>query len=250
MTDQSFHLTTSALPGFEAIRVPSHAKGCEGLTGHRARLRDQFMQGGPDAMPDEDVLELVLFRAIPRREVKSLARRLLFEFGDFNRVMTSSPSRLAEVQGVGSAVIQELKIVQAAAQRLARAKIMHREVVSSWDALLEYCQSKMAHLLVEQCRVLYLDRKNALIADEVQGSGTVSHVSIYPREIVKRALELDASACILVHNHPTGDPTPSQEDIDMTKAVAAATEALDITLHDHLVIGQSGHVSFRAENLL
>ncbi|WP_299304922.1 DNA repair protein RadC [uncultured Litoreibacter sp.] len=250
MTDQQFEFSETALPGLEAARLPSHLKGGEGLDGHRARLRSRFMERGSDAMPDEDVLELVLFRAIPRREVKSLARRLLFEFGDFNRVISSPPARLAEVQGVGSAVIQELKIVQTAAERLARAKVMHREVLSSWDALLDYCQTRMAHLEVEEFRVLYLDRKNALIADEAQGRGTVGHVPVYPREIVKRALELNASAFILVHNHPSGDPTPSHEDIAMTKAVQEAGKALDLQLHDHLIIGRSQHTSFRADGLI
>lgn len=250
MTDQSFSFDATALPGLEVVRPPQFPKGEAGNDGHRTRLRGRFMQGDPDTMPDEEVLELVLFRAIPRREVRTLAQRLLFEFGDFNRVISASKARLAQVQGVGSAVIQELKIVEAASHRLARAKMMHREVLSSWDALLDYCQTRMAHLEVEQFRVLYLDRKNVLIADEAQGQGTVDHVPVYPREIAKRALELNASALILVHNHPSGDPTPSKEDIAMTKSVQRAGDALGIILHDHLVIGKSCHTSFRSKGLL
>lgn len=250
MTDQSFSFADAALPGLEVVRTPHLPKGVAGQDGHRTQLRDRFMQGGADAMPDYEVLELVLFRAIPRREVRRLAQRLLFEFGDFNRVISASPQRLARVQGVGTAVIQELKIVETAAHRLSRAKMMNREVLSSWDALLDYCQTRMAHLEVEQFRVLYLDCKNVLIADEPQGQGTVDHVPVYPREIAKRALELNASALILVHNHPSGDPTPSASDIAMTKSVQRAGDALGITLHDHLVIGKSCHVSFRSQALL
>ncbi len=250
MSQTAIQHSDTSLPGFEAIRVPAYEKGGEGLHGHRTRLREKFMQRGPDAIPDDEVLELVLFRAIPRREVRSLARRLLYEFGDFNRVVCSSPARLSQVQGVGSAVIQELKIVQIAAQRLARAKVLHREVLSCWEALLDYCQTQMAHLEVEEFRILYLDRKNILIADERQGSGTVGHVPVFPREIVKRALELNASAFIMVHNHPSGDPTPSAADVAMTKAMCEAGKALDIKLHDHLIIGKSNHLSFRSEGLL
>ena len=220
------------------------------MDGHREKVREHFMNIGSEAAADEDVLELVLYRAIPRREVSTLARRLLFTFGDFNRVISAPPSRLAEVQGVGSAVIRELKIVEAAAHKLARCKVMKREVLSNWDALLEYCQTRMAHLEIEQFRVLYLDRKNVLIADEAQGRGTVDHVPVYPREVVKRALELNASALILVHNHPSGDATPSAEDIAMTRHIQSAGEALGLALHDHLVIGKAQHVSLRAEGHL
>ena len=181
---------------------------------------DPVHGGGAAAMPDYELLELVLFRAIPRQDVKPLARRLLDRFGDFNRVLAAPARRLAEVQGVGDAVVQELKIVEAAAQRMARARVMHRPVLSGWDALLDYCHTSMAHREIEQFRVLYLDRKNVLIADEEQARGTVDHVPVYPREVVKRALELNASALILVHNHPSGDPTPSEADIAMTVQVA------------------------------
>ncbi|SMX29762.1 hypothetical protein TRP8649_03901 [Pelagimonas phthalicica] len=224
--------------------LPSYIKD------HRARLRERFMIGGADALPDYELLELVLFRAIPRRDVKPLARQLLSLFGDFNGVLSAPVSRLAEIKGVGDAVVTELKIVEAAAHRLAQSKVLKKPVVSSWDALLSYCQTAMAHGDVEQFRVLYLDRKNVLIADEAQGKGTVDHVPVYPREVVKRALELNATALILVHNHPSGDPTPSGADIEMTEQIREAGEVLGITLHDHLVIGKSRELSFRAEGLL
>lgn len=195
-------------------------------------------------------MELVLFRAIPRCDVKPLARTLMDRFGDFNRVMAAPTARLLDVAGVGDAVITELKIVEAAAQRMARAKVLQQPVVSSWEALLDYCHTTRAHRETEQFRVLYLDRKNTLIADEEQAKGTVDHVPVYPREVAKRALELNASALILVHNHPSGDPTPSQADIAMTDQINNACGALGLTLHDHLIIGKSRELSFRSEGYL
>ena len=220
------------------------------IADHRQRLRARFMAGGADAMPEYELLELVLFRAIPRRDVKPLARALMDRFGDFNRVITASEQRLRDISGVGDAVVTELKIVEAAAHRMARSKIMQTQVLSSWDALLDYCHTTMAHRETEQFRVLYLDRKNTLIGDEEQAKGTVDHVPVYPREVAKRALEFNASAIILVHNHPSGDPSPSQSDIEMTRRVNAACDALGLTLHDHLIIGKSTELSFRAEGYL
>lgn len=228
----------------QGVRLPSY------LRDHRKRLRQRFMSGGPDAMPDYEMLELVLFRAIPRQDVKPLARRLLDKFGDFNHVISAPAARLAEIVGVGEAVITELKIIEAAAHRLARSKVIARPVISSWDAVLDYCHTTMAHRSKEQFRVLFLDRKNILIADEQQGSGTVDHVPVYPREIMRRALELDASAMILVHNHPSGDPTPSDSDIEMTNQILRAADALGLSVHDHLIIGKSREISFRAEGLI
>lgn len=236
-------LTTTAVKA-KARGTPSY------LADHRARLRDRFMQGGATAMPDYELLELVLFRAIPRQDVKPLARRLIERFGDFNRVLSANPARLSEIEGVGPAVITELKIVEAAAQRLSRARIIQRPVLSGWQALLDYCHTTMAHRETELFRVLYLDRKNVLIADEEQAKGTVDHVPVYPREIIKRALELNASALILVHNHPSGDPTPSDSDITMTARIAQAGDTMGIVIHDHLIIGKSRELSFRAEGLL
>lgn len=201
-------------------------------------------------MPDYELLELILFRAIPRQDVKPLARCLLTVFGDFGRVLSAPPARLREVSGVADAVIQELKIVEAAAQRLARSKVMQRPVLGSWEALLDYCHIALAHRDTESFRVLYLNRRNVLIADEQQASGTIDHVPVYPREVIKRALEVNASALILVHNHPSGDPTPSQADIMMTKQVAQAANVFGIVLHDHLIIGKETELSFRAEGYL
>lgn len=220
------------------------------IADHRQRLRARFMDGGAGAIPDYELLELVLFRSIPRRDVKPLARLLLEKFGDFNRVLSAAPDRLADVKGVGDAVITDLKILEAAAHRMARSKVLQRHVISSWDAILDYCHTTMAHRETEQFRVLYLDRKNTLIADEEQAKGTVDHVPVYPREVAKRALELNASALILVHNDPSGDPTPSQSDIDMTCQIQAACTALGLTLHDHLIIGKSRELSFRSEGYL
>ncbi len=225
-------------------RLPSYIRD------HRKRLRERFMEGGAAAMPDYELLELVLFRSIPRQDVKPLARLLLDTFGDFNRVLTAPVERLKEAKGVGDAVITDLKILEATAHRMARARVMQRQVISSWDALLDYCHTTMAHRETEQFRVFYLDRKNVLIADEEQARGTVDHVPVYPREVAKRALELNASALILVHNHPSGDPTPSQSDMDMTNKIHSACVALGLTLHDHLIIGKSNELSFRAEGYL
>ena len=225
-------------------RLPSYIRD------HRKRLRARFMEGGAKALPDYEVLELVLFRAIPRQDVKPLARALLDTFGDFNRVLSAPIARLQDVKGVGDTVICELKIVEAAAHRLARSKVIERHVISGWDAVLDYCHTTMAHRETEQFRVLYLDRKNVLIADEEQARGTVDHVPVYPREVVKRALELNASALILVHNHPSGDPTPSGADIDMTQQIDAAAQALGLMLHDHLIIGKSQELSFRSAGYL
>ncbi|MFB2531312.1 DNA repair protein RadC [Paracoccus sp. p4-l81] len=231
----------AAVPGG---RLPSY------LRDHRARLRDRFRDGGAGAMPDYELLELVLFRAIPRQDVKPLARHLIEAFGDFGRVISAAPSRLAEVPGVGEAVITELKVVEAAAQRLARARVMQRPVLTSWAALLDYCHTAMAHRDIEQFRVLYLDRKNVLIADEEQARGTVDHVPVYPREVIKRGLELNASALILVHNHPSGDPTPSEQDLAMTDRIRQGAEVLGLVLHDHIIIGKSREISFRAQGYL
>lgn len=220
------------------------------IADHRQRLRTRFLEGGAQAMPDYELLELLLFRAIPRRDVKPIAHALLDRFGDFNRVLSAPPERLRDVQGVGDAVVVELKIVEAAAHRMARARVLQRHVVSSWDALLDYCHTTMAHRETEQFRILFLDRKNVVIADEEQAKGTVDHVPVYPREVAKRALELNASALILVHNHPSGDPTPSQADIAMTEQINAACTALGLTLHDHLIIGKSQELSFRSAGYL
>jgi DNA repair protein RadC len=221
-----------------------------GAAGHRERLRARFLKGGPDAMPDYELLELTLFAAIPRRDTKPLAKALLKRFGSFAEVIAAPCERLLEIEGVGESVANQLKIVEAAALRLAKTKVMGRPALSSWAALLDYCTAAMARSEKEEFRVLFLDRKNHLIADEVQNRGTVDHTPVYPREIIKRALELGASSIILVHNHPSGDPTPSKADIAMTREIVAAAKALSLAVHDHLVIGRGGHASFKSLGLL
>jgi DNA repair protein RadC len=221
-----------------------------GADGHRERLRMRFRNGGADAMPDYELLELTLFAALPRRDTKPLAKALLARFGSFAEVIAAPRARLLEVKGVGESVANHLKIVEAAAHRLAKTKVIGRPALSSWPALLDYCTAAMARSQNEEFRVLFLDRKNNLVADEVQNRGTIDHTPVYPREIVKRALELGASSIILVHNHPSGDPTPSKADIMMTREIVAAAKALAIAVHDHLVIGRSGHASFKSLGLL
>ncbi|MDP6269867.1 MAG: DNA repair protein RadC [Alphaproteobacteria bacterium] len=218
--------------------------------GHRDRLRKRLASDA-GGLADYELLELVLFLAKPRGDVKPLAKDLLAHFNkDFAEVMNADPARLEEVSGVGESTIAALKTVRAAALRLGQAQVLNRPALSSWQALLEYCRSSMAYSRTERFRILFLDRKNLLIADEEQQKGTVDHTPVYPREVVKRALELEASAIIMVHNHPSGDPTPSKADIAMTREVAAAGEKLGISLHDHVVIGKKGEASFKALGLL
>lgn len=240
-------------PDFETVEAFEKSRsGTEPsyLKNHRKRLRERFLVGGAQAMPDYELLEMILFRAIPRQDVKPLARQMIDLFGDLAAVITAPEARLRKLPGVGDSVIAELKLAEACAQRMARARVLRKPIISSWNALLDYCHTTMSHRETEEFRILFLDRKNNLIADEAQGSGTVDHVPVYPREIMRRALELNASALILVHNHPSGDPTPSQADIAMTEQVQRASECLSITLHDHLIIGKSCEISFRATGLL
>lgn len=218
--------------------------------GHRERLRTRFLASGHGPMPEYELLELLLFNAIPKIDVKPLAKRLLEAFGDLNGVIAASEHRILQVEGADRWVYLQLRIIDAFAQRMAQAKVLQREVLSSWDELIAYCRTCMAHRGTEQFRVLFLDRKNTVVADEALGTGTVGHVPVYPREVAKRALELEASAVILVHNHPSGDPTPSREDITMTARVMAACEAIDVTVHDHVIIGKDAETSFRASGLL
>jgi DNA repair protein RadC len=218
--------------------------------GHRDRLRERFLMGGADTLPDYELMELVLFAAIPRRDVKPLAKALLTRFGGFAEVIAAPRERLLEIDGIGEGVVTQLKVIEAAALRLSKTRLLGRPALSSWAALLDYCAAAMARSQREEFRVLFLDRKNILIADEVQSAGTIDHTPVYPREIVKRALELAASALILVHNHPSGDPTPSRADIEMTRQIQDAAKPLGIAVHDHLVIGRSGHASFKSLGLL
>ena len=201
-------------------------------------------------MPDYELLELVLFAAVPRRDVKPLAKALIARFGSFAEVIASPRERLIEVDGVSDGVAAQLKIVAAAALRLSRTQILGKPALTSWAALIDYCAAAMARSQREEFRVLFLDRRNVLIADEVQSTGTIDHTPVYPREIVKRALELGATAIILVHNHPSGDPAPSRADISMTREVVDAAKALKIVVHDHVIVGRKGHASLKALGLL
>lgn len=218
--------------------------------GHRMRLRERFSQSGAEALADYELLELLLFRAIPRRDVKALAKTLIDTFGGFAEVLGATPERLAEISGMNEASARELKIIHGASLRVHQLGVMNRPVVSSWTALLDYCRAVLASETREQFRVLFLDRKNRLIGDEVQNRGTVDHTPVYPREVLRRALELGASAVILVHNHPSGDPTPSKSDIEMTREVITAARALKISVHDHIIVGREDVTSFKALGLI
>ncbi len=219
-------------------------------SGHRDRLRQSFRAAGHAALPDYQLLELLLFRSIPRRDVKPIAKRLIKRFGTFAEVLGAPLERLTEVEGVGASTALDLKIVAAASQRMARGDVSTRTVLSSWSALLDYCRVAMAFAEREEFRVLFLDKKNGLIADEVLQTGTVDHTPVYPREVARRALELSATALILVHNHPSGDPAPSTADIRMTQEIVTIAKPLGIAVHDHLIIGRQGHASFRGLGLL
>ena len=218
-------------------------------TGHRARLRERLLRGGPDALLDHELIEYVLALAIPRRDTKPLAKRLLNEFGGIGGLLTADPEAIAR-EGLGDGGIGALKAVQAAALRLLSAEVRSRPVINSWQALLDYLRADLAHLPVERVRVLFLNAKNMLIRDEHFGEGSTSEAAIYPREVIRRALDLGASSLILVHNHPSGDPSPSKQDIAVTRDIAEVGKRLGIQLHDHVIIGARGHASLRALGLI
>ena len=218
--------------------------------GHRDRLRARFAEGGVDALADYELLELYLFRSIPRKDVKPIAKDLIAKFGSFAEAVAAPVERLVEVKGVGPKTALDLQIIKAAATKLGQESILGRPVLSSWSALLDYCRSAMQFEGKEQFRVIFLDRKNRLIADEVLGRGTIDRAPVYPREIIKRALELESTALILAHNHPSGDPTPSQSDIDMTKEIVQACKAIRVSVHDHLIIGRENIASFKTLGLM
>ncbi len=218
--------------------------------GHRDRLRERFREGA-GALPDYELLELMLFAVIPRRDVKEQAKTMLKEFnGDLTALFAASRERLMQIDGVGDAVADQIAIVNAFINRAAKQPVKDREVLGSWNALVAYCTRAMSGETTEQFRILFLDRKNQLLRDEVQNRGTVDHAPVYPREVVKRALELGAASVILVHNHPSGDPTPSSSDVEMTKQIIDAARTLDITVHDHLIIGRGRHTSLRQLGLM
>ena len=218
--------------------------------GHRERLRERFHNAGPDALSDYELLEMVLFAAQPRRDMKPLAKSLLKEFGSFAEVIHAPEARLREIKGVGDVTINGLKLIAASASRIARGQLKQRTLLSSWADVIDYCRTSMAFADKEQFRILFLDKRNQLISDEVQQVGTVDHTPVYPREVIKRALELSATAVILVHNHPSGDPTPSQADIQMTKAIIDISGPLGIAVHDHIIVGKNGHASLKGLKLI
>lgn len=218
--------------------------------GHRDRLRARFQEAGAETLPDYELLELLLFRSIPQRDVKPLAKELIQRFGSFAEVLGAPAARLTEVKGVGDGVALDLKIVEAALKRMAKGAVGKRPVLSSWSSVLDYCRMAMAFAEREQFRILFLDKKNILIADEVQQTGTVDHTPVYPREVMRRALELSASAIILVHNHPSGDPTPSGADMRMTRELVDIAKPLGVAIHDHIIVGRDGHASFRSLGLI
>ena len=218
--------------------------------GHRDRLRARFQEAGAETLPDYELLELLLFRSIPQRDVKPLAKELIQRFGSFAEVLGAPASRLTEVKGVGEGVALDLKIVEAALKRMAKGAVGKRPVLSSWSSVLDYCRMAMAFAEREQFRILYLPKKNILIADELQQTGTVDHTPVYPREVMRRALELSASAIILVHNHPSGDPTPSGADMRMTRELVDIAKPLGVAIHDHIIVGRDGHASFRSLGLI
>lgn len=218
--------------------------------GHRDRLRARFAEAGGAALADYELLELFLFRSIPRRDVKPVAKALIARFGDLGRVCAADMAQLEAIEGISQKIALDLKLLHAAAVRISREQVTGRPVISSWSALVDYCRTALQHATTEEFRVLFLDKKNRLIADEFQARGTVDHAPVYPREVVKQALALDCSALILVHNHPSGDPTPSSADIEMTKRLKEAARPFDIVIHDHLVIGRDRTASFKAMGLL
>ncbi len=233
-----------------AKTAPDKSKAPPHHTGHRDRLRERFLKSGLDGVQDYELLEIILFSAIPRRDVKPLAKQLLQEFGGISGVLNASAADLQKVKGMSENAAVLFKAVQGLTQKMLIADIGKKPVLSSWQKLIDYCHVAMAHEKREHFRVLFLNRKNQLIADEVQQVGTVDHTPVYPREIVRRALELGATALILVHNHPSGDPRPSDPDIAMTQEIIRAAAALDILVHDHLIISQNGHVSFKSLGIL
>ncbi len=239
-----------ALPGLAEAAAPAPVAETPHYHGHRERLRTRFAEAGAEALADYELLELTLFRSIPRRDVKPLAKALIQRFGSFAEVVSAAPARLVEVEGVSAGVAADLKLIEAAGRRLARGAIAARPLLSSWSALIEYLRATMAFAAREEFRVLFLDRRNHLIADEVQGRGTVDHTPVYPREVARRALDLSATAIILAHNHPSGDPTPSGADIRMTREIVSVLDPLGIVVHDHVILGRDGHASLKGLKLI
>ena len=228
----------------EASAEPAH------YVGHRVRLKARFREAGADALADYELLELILFRAIPRVDVKPLAKKLIERFGSFAEALAAPPARLAEIDGMNEGAVTEFKIVEASAKRFTKIVARNRRSMSSWSEVIDYCRTAMAFEDREEFRILFLDKKNGLIADESQGLGTIDHTPVYPREVVKRALELAATAIVLVHNHPSGDPTPSTQDVKMTLEIISIAAPLGVKIHDHIIVGRQGHASLKGMRLI
>lgn len=241
--DENAAAAAASESGFQEVAKPHYLA-------HRERLRKRFREGGAQSLSDYELLKLVLFRAMPRRDTKPLAKAILARFGTFADAMNAPEDRLLEVPGLGDAAVTEIKLVRAAAMRLMRGEVLERPVLSSWQGVLDYCRAAMSFEAKEQLRILFLDKRNQIIADEIQQEGTVDHTPVYVREVVKRAHELSATAIVLVHNHPSGDPTPSRADIEMTKQTVAAAKPLGVAIHDHIIVGKQGHASFRGLGLI
>ncbi len=249
-----FVLRSKLIEGVHAVREaaisPLHKPKTPHHVGHRARLRERFQSAGPEALADYELLELVLFRAIPRRDVKPLAKDLIARFGGFAEALGAPLEQLVELSGMSESAALDLKIVLETARRLTRDRVMMKPVIATFSTLVEHCRAAMADESKEQFRVLFLDRRNRLIADEVMGRGSIAHAPVYPREVAERALILNASAIILAHNHPSGDPTPSSADITITQQVVAAANAIGVTVHDHIIVAKQSTASFKRLELL
>ena len=227
----------------QKIKPPHH-------TGHRKRLRQRFLRDMGRSMDDCELLELVLTQALPRSDVKPLAKELINKFGDFGSAIAADVESLKKISGLGEAALVAIKLNGTGALRLLKQEIFNSHVISGWDKLLDYCQAAMGREKIEQFRLLFLDKKNTLIADEIQQQGTIDHTPLYTREVIKRALELHATSIIMVHNHPSGDPTPSRNDITMTRQIKDAGSKLGISLHDHIIIGHGSYISFKSKGLI
>lgn len=245
--DQAGIATTAAKPVADPARDD---KVIDDKAGHRERLRKRFRDGSADAVADYEMLEMILFRVYPRGDTKSIAKALIAKFKDFTEVINAPATRLMEVPGVGQRAVEEIRLVQAAALRMMRGRIIGKPVLSNWNAVLDYVKAAQAYDDKERFRILFLDKRNNLIADEVQQTGTVDHTPVYVREVVKRGLELAATAMVLVHNHPSGDPSPSRADVDMTKMIVDAAKPLGITIHDHIIVGRHGHFSLKSAKMM
>lgn len=227
----------------QEIKLPHH-------TGHRKRLRERFLVSKKGGLPDYEILEILLFSSHPRGDVKPLAKELIAKFGSLAKAINADTSELNKIKGINEQALAQFRAVQEASERLIKEEVIAKPILQSWKALLDYCRASMGHLTKEQFRILFLNKKNMVIADDLQEAGTVDQTPVYPREVVKRAVQLDASAVILVHNHPSGDTTPSKADVVITKQIETALKAVGISLHDHLIISSADHYSFKTNRII